>query len=161
MKPALLAAALAFPASDAAAQSLRLVLPTGATRGTTATFPVDWETQYGNLIGYDLGLGEVASPIVVRFQGARANVSSLSDPCNININDAFGEVEVGSVTPWVSHPAELAVVTSPSGANYTPNMIRFCVLFDRTNSLLDNPGQILISEGVLGVTNLRIVADPD
>ena len=38
MRPALLAAALAFPASDAAAQSLRLVLPTGATRGTTATF---------------------------------------------------------------------------------------------------------------------------
>ena len=126
-------------------------------RGTTPAFPVDWETSFGNVLGPAAG----ASPIVVRFQGGRSRNSTLADPCDVDVNDPFGDVLPGSLTPWVSHPAELAVVTSPSGANYTPNMIRFCVLFDRTNSLLDNPGQILISEGVLGVTNLRIVADPD
>ena len=38
MRSALLAAALGLATSPAAAQSLRLVLPAGATRGTTATF---------------------------------------------------------------------------------------------------------------------------
>ena len=130
-------------------------------RGTTATHPVDWETQYGNLLGYDLGMGEVASPIVVRFQGARARVSSLTSPCDVDINDAFGEVEVASVTPWVAHPNDLNLVLDATGSQYAINMIRFCVIFDRTNELGDNPGQILINEGVLGVDNISIQAQPD
>lgn len=77
------------------------------------------------------------------------------------MNDPFGEVLPGSLTPWVGHPAELGVVTTPGGANYTPNMIRFCVLFDKTNVVGDNPGQTLINELVLGVTNLKIIANPD
>lgn len=130
-------------------------------RGTTATNPTDWETQYGNLIGYDLAIGEVASPIVVRFQGARANVSSLSEPCNVDINDAFGEVGVASVTPWVAHPNDLNLVLDATGSQYAINMIRFCVIFDRTDQFGDTPGQILINEGVVGVDNIRILAQPD
>ena len=106
-------------------------------------------------------MGEVASPIVVRFQGARARVSSLTSPCDVDINDAFGEVEVASVTPWVAHPNDLNLVLDATGSQYAINMIRFCVIFDRTNELGDNPGQILINEGVLGVDNISIQAQPD
>ena len=121
-------------------------------RASTA-FPNEWEGTFGNTFG--------SSPIVVRFQGGRSQSSSLVDPCNVDENDPFGEVLPGSLTPWVSHPAELALVTTPSGANYTPNMIRFCVLFDRTNEPGDDPGQTLIDETVVGVTNLKIIALPD
>ena len=96
-------------------------------RGTNTAFPNEWEGTFGNTFG--------SSPIVVRFQGGRSQSSSLADPCNVDENDPFGEVLPGSLTPWVSHPAELGLVTTPSGANYTPNMIRFCVLFDRTNAV--------------------------
>lgn len=128
-------------------------------RGTTATNPVSWEDTYGNVLGVD----PLASPIVVRFQGGRSRTATLTDPCNVNENDPFGDVLAGSLTPWVSHPAELATVTTESGANYTPNMVRFCVIFDRTNDLgaFDTPGQILTSEGVVGITNLKIIANPD
>lgn len=122
-------------------------------RGTNTAFPNEWEGTFGNTFG--------SSPIVVRFQGGRSQSSSLADPCNVDENDPFGEVLPGSLTPWVSHPAELGLVTTPSGANYTPNMIRFCVLFDRTNEPGDDPGQTLIDETVVGVTNLKIVALPD
>jgi len=122
-------------------------------RGTSTAFPNEWEAVFGN----DLG----TSPIVVRFQGGRSQSSTLTDPCNVDVNDPFGEVLPGSLTPWVGHPAELGVVTTPGGANYTPNMIRFCVLFDKTNVVGDNPGQTLINELVLGVTNLKIIANPD
>lgn len=150
----------AGPALEDQGWTMDVVLTGGATRpfrGTTAGFPTDWETAFGNT----LGPAANPSPIVVRFQGGRSRTSSLADPCNVDENDPFGDVLPGSLTPWVSHPAELAVVTSPSGSNYTPNMIRFCVLFDRTNTLFDTPGQTLINEGVEGVTNLRIIADPD
>ncbi|MEL6428230.1 MAG: hypothetical protein AAFU73_15205 [Planctomycetota bacterium] len=131
-------------------------------RGTTAEFPTDWETQFGNLIGYDLGLGETAAPIVVRFQGARARVATLSDPCNVDINAApDGEVVPGSVTPWVSHPAELNLVVDSTGSTFALNMVRFTVLFDRTDVASDTPGQILTSEDVRGIDNLRFRVTPD
>ena len=122
-------------------------------RGTSTAFPNEWEAVFGNELG--------TSPIVVRFQGGRSQSSSLMDPCDVDENDPFGEVLPGSLTPWVGHPAELGLVTTPGGANYTPNMIRFCVLFDKTNEPGDDPGQTLIDETVVGITNVRIIANPD
>ncbi|MEM6569052.1 MAG: hypothetical protein AAF957_11605 [Planctomycetota bacterium] len=129
-------------------------------RGVTMDDPVEWEATFGNLLGYDLGMGEVASPVVVRFQGGRTRNVALMDECNTDINDVT-EVLAGSLTPWVAHPADLNVVTDSAGVPFAPNMVRFCVIFDRTNDGMDTPGMILDTENVLGVDNMRIIADPD
>lgn len=131
-------------------------------RGTDAGNPVDFEQTYGSLLGYDLMAGEMAAPIVVRFQGGRSRQTTLSNPCNVNANDPFGDIQPGSLTPWVAHPADLNQVLDPSGAPFASNMVRYCILFDLTDDgAMDRPGQILIDEQILGVTNLRIVANPD
>ena len=137
-------------------------------RGTNAEFQTSWETQYGNLLGYDLGVGETASPIVVRFQGARALVADLDDPalgldkCDIDIADPqAGIVALESVTPWVSHPSDLNEVLTADNVEYTVNMIRYCIIFDATNFGADQPGSILRNEAILGVDNLAIRAQPE
>lgn len=137
-------------------------------RGTNAQFPTSWESQFGNLLGYDLQPGESASPIVVRFQGARALVADLDDPslnidkCDIDLADPqAGVVALGSVTPWVSHPSDLNEVLTQDGVEYTVNMIRYCITFDGTNFGADQPGAILRDERVLGVSNLAIRAQPE
>ncbi len=145
--------------------TMDVVLASGVTRpfrGTPDGSP-SWEEQYGNLLGYDLQLGEVASPIVVRFQGARSVGQTLLNPCDINLDERpIDQIASGSLTPWVAHPADLQLLTNAAGASFQPTMIRYIVLFDRTidpaNS--DSPGQILINEAVVGVDNLRIEADP-
>lgn len=146
--------------------TMDVVLGDGSTRpfrGTLDGSP-SWEEQYGNLLGYDLQLGETASPIVVRFQGARSIGQTLLNPCDINV-DRFPieQVGPGSLTPWVAHPADLQLLTNAAGVPFRPTMIRYVVLFDRTldpgNS--DTPGQILINEDAVGVDNLRIEADPE
>lgn len=131
-------------------------------RGTNAQFPQSWETQFGNLLGYDLGVGEVASPIVVRFQGARTG-EVLSAPCDIDPNDFFGPIEAGTLTRWVAHPSELNGILNQQGNVMTPNIVRFVILFDRTNDPGNNdtPGQILTAQGVVGVDDLIILADPN
>jgi len=130
-------------------------------RGTSTQFPTSWESQFGNLLGYNLGVGQVASPIVVRFQGARAR-QTVSSPCNVDPNDFSGPIEPGTLTRWVAHPSELNGILSQAGNVLTPNIVRFVVIFDRTDEPLsgDTPGQIFVSQGVLGVDDLRIVADP-
>ena len=145
--------------------TMDVVLTGGTTRpfrGSDDASP-SWEEQYGNLLGYDLGLGEVASPIVVRFQGARSLDQTLVNPCDINLDeDPIAEIQAGSLTPWVAHPADLELLANSSGAPFAPTMIRYIVIFDRTNDAAntDTPGQILINEGVIGVDNFRIEADP-
>jgi hypothetical protein len=145
--------------------TMDVVLANGETRPFRGTLDgsASWEEQYGNLLGYDLQPGEEASPIVVRFQGARSVGQTLLDPCNINLDERpINQVAGGSVTPWVAHPADLALLTNAAGAPFRPTMIRYVVLFDRTidPSNSDSPGQILIDESVLGIDNLRIEADP-
>lgn len=136
-------------------------------RGTNAQFPDEWETQFGNLLGYDLMLGESASPIVVRFQGARTLIDDFSatgapDPCDLDIADPqAGTVALASVTPWVSHPSDLNEVLTLDNVPYTINMIRYCIIFDATNDGADQPGLILQNQQVLGVDNLRIRAQPE
>ena len=145
--------------------TMDLVLTGGGTRPFRGSPDVslDWEEEFGNLLGFDLGIGEVASPIVVRFQGARSQAQVLQNPCDINLDeDPILEIVAGTLTPWVAHPADLELLTNTSGAPFAPTMIRYMVIFDRTidpgNN--DTPGQILIDEGVIGVDNLRIEADP-
>lgn len=137
-------------------------------RGTNTQFQTSWEDQYGNLLGFDLQAGESASPIVVRFQGARALVADLDDPalgidkCDIDLADPQGGiVALESVTPWVSHPSDLNEVLTADNVEYTVNMIRYCIIFDATNSGADQPGLILRNELVLGVDNLAIRAQPE
>jgi hypothetical protein len=145
--------------------TMDVVLGGGVTRPFRGGDPgVDsWETEFGNLLGSDLGAGEVASPIIVRFQGARSIGQILSNGCDVNLNDfPNDQVQTGSVTPWVAHPADLGLLLNSAGAPFSPTMIRYIVMFDRTNdpANMDTPGLILTSEGVVGVDNLRIEADP-
>ncbi|WP_145200857.1 hypothetical protein [Planctomycetes bacterium Poly30] len=144
--------------------TMDVVTATGSRpfRGSDDGSP-SWEEEHGNLLGYDLGINEDASPIVVRFQGARSIGQTLLSPCDINIDEfPNAQIQTGSLTPWVSHPADLEQLLTSSGAPFTPTMIRYIVIFDKTidpvNS--DTPGQILIDEQVIGVDNLRIEADP-
>lgn len=137
-------------------------------RGVNVDFPTSWEDTFGNLLGFDLMVGESASPIVVRFQGARTVLEDLTDPmagvdpCDLNITESLGgPVVLQSVTPWVSHPADLNQVLTGDGQEYTINMIRYCIIFDATVDGADAPGAILTGQGVLGVDNLRIRAQPE
>jgi len=107
------------------------------------------------LLGSDLG-GPSASPIAVRFQGARA-VKEFADPCTLNAFDPLGAVLPDSITGWVRHPAELndyfSYLPNGEGAKLRSNMIRFQVVFDRGTGLV--PGALL------GIGGLGIRAQPD
>jgi hypothetical protein len=132
-------------------------------RGTTAQFPTSWEGQFNNLLGYDLMPGDPpASPIVVRFQGARSG-QTLASPCEVDPNDFLGPIDAGSLTRWVAHPSELNGILNSQGAPLSPNLIRYVILFDQTidpgNN--DTPGLTLMNQGVIGVDDLIIVADPE
>lgn len=110
-----------------------------------------WENEFGKELGID-GMSGMAAPIVVRFQGARA--SGTVERCDFDLNDPLNnKLIAGSVTPWVDHPALLNDFT------ISPNLVRFVIIFDATNSGADDPGQILAF--VNGVTNFRIRALPD
>ena len=113
-------------------------------RGPSTPFPAGFETTNGNHLG---PVGNPASPIVVRFQGARV-AEPLANPCNVSVNGGDSPIQFGSLTPWVSHPSELNAFGS--------NVFRFCILFDNTNDGADNPGAVLAN--VRGVTNLSIQA---
>ncbi len=119
-------------------------------RAASATFGASgFEGMYDNLLG-DSGLS--GSPIVVRFQGARA-AGALSNPCDVDLDGGNSPILPGSLTTWVDHPAKL----NSSGVN----IIRYTIMFDNTvdpgNS--DTPGLIL--DSVKGVTNLVIRGDAE
>ncbi len=117
-------------------------------RAASATFGANgFEGMYDNLLG-DSGLA--GSPIVVRFQGARA-AGALSNPCDVDLDGGNSPILPGSLTTWVDHPAKL----NGSGVN----IIRYTIMFDNTmdpgNG--DTPGVTL--NMVNGITNLVIHAD--
>lgn len=85
------------------------------------------------------------SYLVVRFQGARS-AGDISDLCNV---DPVSQIVPGSMTPWVSHPAQL------NDFSPRPNMIRFTVVFDFAATIGSPQSQIQ------GVTALRIRTQPD
>ena len=103
------------------------------------------QQHWGELLGSDLGPGEMGAPIVVRFQGVKS-ITTPTDFCNIDPEDPNGPIQVGSLTPWVRHPRELNAF-SPR-----PDMIRFVIIFD-----VSQPDIAVVR----GVTNLRIQAQPD
>jgi hypothetical protein len=122
-----------------------VVVPWRGSDGAGHFLGVYPEEHWGTLLNRELGVGEVAAPIVVRFQGARTT-EPIVFPCDIDVNDATGPIEVGSVTPWVRQPEELN--------SFLPlvTTVRFLVLFDRSH---DDFGMIK------GVTNLRIEVQPE
>ena len=116
-------------------------------RTASTEFPMSFETMFGNHFG---PVGADASPVVVRFQGARIT-QALSNPCNVTVTAQDSPFEAGSLSPWVAHPSELN--------EFSPNVFRFVVLFDNTENGSDNPGLTL--DNVKGVTNLVINADAE
>jgi hypothetical protein len=79
-----------------------------------------------------------ASPLVVRFQGART-LAGLVDPCNAVEGDPL---VLGSITPWLKDPSELNTYweTVPGlpaqvAAQRRPNVIRFQIVFDGSQEL--------------------------
>jgi hypothetical protein len=106
------------------------------------------------LWGNDLG----ASPIVVRFQGARV-VTAPQNPCVDSSNDPSGEFLQGSVGPWLRHSAELndfwatALPGEPDiAAQRKPNAMRYQIVFDRSHPE---------AATIVGIRGLRVRCQPD
>lgn len=109
---------------------------------------MDFQEYLGNFINSEFAPG-VGSILAVRFQGARAT-GSLGNPCDVVLTGVGTEIEPGSLTPWVQHPAELNQFLPQ------PNMIRFCVVFEEA---LKSQGPVQFR--VRGVTNLVIGVQPN
>jgi hypothetical protein len=75
------------------------------------------------LFGSELG----TSPVIVRFQGARA-VGVLTDPCAVPETGGSSPLSAASLTEWVCHPALLN--TFHADDSLSPNIFRFVVLWD-------------------------------
>lgn len=92
----------------------------------------------------------VGDYFAVRFQGARADTDISADPCNVVLSGTSSQIEEGSLTPWVKHPAEL------NDFEIKPNMIRFAVVFDGRMIMCGAP-----ATSIKGITNLKIEVRPD
>ncbi len=124
-----------IPAWDA-----KLILPSQpdeqSFRGENDVLPggVSFETVLGNILG--------VSPMVIRFQGARA-ITAIESLCEVPLAGPDSVIQEGSLTGWVKHPAELNdYFGDPS---LRSNMIRFQIVLDRTNDaffLLDAVGEV-------------------
>jgi hypothetical protein len=124
----------------------------------------DFETNLGSVVNYlddanppgnqfgtgPFDPGNSGSYLAVRFQGALAIGDISGDPCNVQLAGVGSQIAAGSLTPWVRHPSDLNLFQP------RPNMIRFCVVFDRS---LAAPNSV--PSFIRGVTNLIIHAQPD
>ncbi|MFT7485964.1 MAG: hypothetical protein ACI9F9_001817, partial [Candidatus Paceibacteria bacterium] len=108
---------------------------------------VDFETYLGTTLNHGEGSLSSGSLLVMRFQGVRS-AGVISDFCDVDLLSS--EVEVGSLTPYVSHPAFL------NDFFPTPNMIRFSVVFDEQLAGFNT----VVEPRIMGVTNLRIRVQP-
>jgi hypothetical protein len=111
-------------------------------RGANDLFPVPLELLLGNQIG--------ASPVVVRFQGARA-LGPIPLPCEVDLAGADSDIFPGSLSGWVDHPSELNTFFMGDPA-LRPNMIRFAVIWDSSKL-----GYDLIE----GIEDLTFAVQPD
>jgi len=129
------------PGFDLRVLPLPLTLGEQSFRGPNDLFTQSLE----ELLGTELG----SAPFVVRFQGARA-VKQINDPCTVELEGPGADIELGSLTGWVKHPAELnAYYEDPS---LRPNMFRFQIVFDRTQP----------AAGVIaGITEVTVRVLPD
>ncbi|MFT5052330.1 MAG: hypothetical protein ACI8QZ_003763 [Chlamydiales bacterium] len=113
----------------------------------------NFEAMFGNL--FNSGLPEnTGSPVTVRFQGARIGSPTGTEFCGLELDDPA--IAIGSVTPWVEHPAELNTF------NPIPNAMRFSITFDRSvPPYATSGGNPTTVPAVSGVTNLLIKASPE
>ncbi len=100
----------------------------------------------------------LGSPIIVRFQGARA-IAEIPNLCDVPLTGASSPLQFDSVTPWVLHPAELnvyweSVFPSDPGevSKRQPTLIRYQILFNKT---------VASSFPFRGIDNIEIFAQPD
>jgi len=90
-----------------------------------------------------------ASPMVVRFQGARA-VEVLVDACSVPETGISSPIAPGSLTGWLHHPGELN--TYFADASLSSNMFRFIVVWDRSHPLFSM---------IEGIEDLTVTIQPD
>jgi hypothetical protein len=104
-----------------------------------------FEQLWGQLLDRDLTPPQMGAPLVVRFQGAKLS-GSMPDPCNVQNSGPLSPIAPGTLTPWVNHPSELRAFST------AVDMVRFVVIFDASKLDFSN---------IVGVTNLRIFANPN
>lgn len=97
------------------------------------------------LFGADFG----ASPVIVRFQGARA-VGTLTDPCSVPETGGSSPLSAASISEWVCHPALLNDFFEDE--SLSPNIFRFVILWDRSQPDF---------AGIEGVEDVTITIQPD
>jgi hypothetical protein len=114
-------------------------------RGANDIMEGDLESFMGN----DFGSGAV----IVRFQGARA-VGSLLDPCSVPETGVSSPMVGGSLTDWVSHPAELN--SGDGNPTQSPNIFRFVILWDRSDPNFEG-----LAGRLEGATDLAVTLIPD
>jgi hypothetical protein len=137
-------------------------------RGRDANTPFatgDFESNLGTVVNYlntanppgnQFGTGvfdpsRFGTYMAVRFQGAVANLAQAGQtPCDLVLVGGGAQIQPGSLTPWVSHPAELNEFLP------RPNIVRFCVVFDRSLALAAG-----VNAQINGVTNLKIQVQPN
>ena len=103
-------------------------------RGTNAEFQTSWETQYGNLLGYDLDVGAVADR---RSRGRACSVRT-------SMTRRWASTSPTSVSPTLRLASSRSV--RDSGCPIRPQrgahggqrgvhgqQIRYCIIFDATN----------------------------
>lgn len=121
----------------------------------------DVETLLGTTLRQSAPEDLSAAPILVRFQGARV-VAPLELPCESDPFDPASPFLIGSLTPWVLHPAELndywnQVYPGDNGlaAVLKPNAIRYQIVFDR------QAGDPLFRNALQAVRSLFVRVQPD
>jgi hypothetical protein len=101
------------------------------------------------LFGAEFG----TSPVIVRFQGARA-VGTLTDPCSVP--EGAGPIAPASISEWVCHPALLNDFHRDENGvpdeSKSPNIFRFVILWDRSQSDFT---------GIEGVEDITFTIQPD
>lgn len=117
-------------------------------RGPNTVIAMPFQQAWGDLFAEDLMPGEMAAPVVVRFQGAKTT-QALTNPC---LDDPFAQTSPlaqGSVTPWVRHPSELNAFAP------RPDTFRFMVLFDPSSPFFFQGGVQIV-----GVDEVTVDASP-
>jgi hypothetical protein len=123
------------PAQWRFAWNLKVELDTGEVvdwRGDSGSITDEFDVDFATLVGNDLG----SSPLVVRFQGVRAN-GPIQQPCTFDATAPLGVAEPDSITPWVESIGELddywPTVAAPEVADARrPNAFRVQFVFDPT-----------------------------
>jgi hypothetical protein len=128
--------------------------PTGdfeSNLGTDVNY-LDATTPPGNQYGTGaFDPSRFGTYLAVRFQGAVADLDTVGrTPCDIALIGTGSQIALGSLTPWVSNPAEL------NEFRPRPNIVRFCVVFDRSLALASG-----VNSQINGVTNLKIQVQPN